>query len=103
MAVSLDANALAEATGMDAAQATRILPVATQMVEDYAPGAPTVLQDEAVVRFGGYLAGQQYGNIAETAVGPLTVSYTVNHAAAFRNSGAAMLLTRHRVPRGGAI
>ena len=36
-------------------------------------------------------------------VGPFTVEYAMNHAAAFRNSGAASLLTRHKVRRAGAV
>ena len=77
---------------------------AAAMVEDYAPGAPQALRDEAVIRFAGYLAGSDYGAIvSETSVASAQVTYVVNHSNAWRNSGAAMLLTRWRIRRAGAI
>ena len=33
----------------------------------------------------------------------MSVEYQMNHAAAFRNSGAAMLLTGHKVRRAGSV
>ena len=104
MAVTIDAQGLADATGAELGNATRLLSVATIQVQDYAPKAPTALQNEAVIRFAGYLdqAGT-YGAVASSAVGPLTASYVVNHAPMFRNSGAAALLTRYRVRRGGKV
>ena len=84
------ANALGEAAGA--------------MVEEYAPGAPQALKDEALIRFAGYLSGSDYGGIvSETSVGSAQVTYTVNHASAWRNSGAGMLLSRWRVRRAGSI
>ena len=77
--------------------------VAAAMVEQYAPGAPQALRDEAVIRFAGYLAQSDFGTIAKEGIGPRDVEYVTNHASAFRNSGAAMLLTRWRVRRAGAI
>ena len=105
MAVSIGAQALADATGAELGNATRLLAVATLRVQDYAPDAPTALQDEAVIRFAGYLdtSSATFGAVTSSAVGPLTASYPVNHAAAFRNSGAAALLTRYRVRRGGKV
>ena len=38
------------------------LPLRTLQVQDYAPDAPTALQDEAVIRFAGYL-DQVLGNL----------------------------------------
>ena len=55
VAVSIGAQALADATGAELGNATRLLAVATLRVQDYAPDAPTALQDEAVIRFAGYL------------------------------------------------
>ena len=77
--------------------------VAAAMVEQYAPGAPGPLKDEAVIRFAGYLAQSDFGTIGKEVIGPRDVEYVTNHASAFRNSGAAMLLTRWRVRRAGAI
>ena len=77
--------------------------VAAAMVEQYAPGAPGALKDEAVIRFAGYLAQSDFGSIMKDGIGPRDVEYVTNHASAFRNSGAAMLLTRWRIRRAGAI
>ena len=62
-----------------------------------------MLQDEAVIRFAGYLSNTFYGAVLSETEGPLTVQYQANDAAAFRNSGAAALLTRYKVRRAGAI
>ena len=99
----LTAQELADETSATLARATRVLPVATTLVERYAPNAPHVLKREAAIRFGGYLLGSDYGGIAKESIGPREAEYTVNHASAFRNSGAAMLLTGFRVRRAGAI
>ena len=77
--------------------------VAASMIEQYAPGAPQALRDEAVIRFAGYLAQSDFGTIAKESIGPRDVEYVTNHASAFRNSGAGMLLSRWRVRRAGAI
>ena len=76
---------------------------AREMVEKYAPGAPAAIKNEAVHRFAGYLKQASFGAIAKDSVGPLQIEYAVNHANAFRNSDAAMLLSRWRVRRAGKI
>ena len=77
---------------------------AAATVEAYAPGAPQALKDEALIRFAGYLSGSDYGGIvSETSVASAQVTYVVNHSNAWRNSGAAALLTRWRIRRAGAI
>ena len=73
------------------------------MVEQYAPGAPDALQNEAAVCFAGYLAQSDFGSIMKETVGPSSFDFVTNHAGAFRNCGAAMLLSRWRVRRAGAI
>ena len=77
--------------------------VATEHVEDYAPGAPEASQNEAVIRFAGYLAGSDYGGVRAETLGPKSLEFASNHAAMFRNSGAAALLTRWKVRRAGAL
>ena len=101
--MAVTAQQLADETGAAPTRAARVLPVATQMVEDYAPDAPDALKDEATYRLGGYLLSSDYGGVREEEIGPKRLEYVTNHAAAFRNSGAAMLLTRHRVRRAGSI
>ena len=73
--VTLTAAELAEATGLDrtdapAAVSERLLQVAARMVLDYAPQAPTVLLNEAVIRFGGYLAQSDFGGVRSESLGP---------------------------------
>ncbi len=102
---SLSLETLAEAIGArlpeNRGAVERLRAVAGQAVEDYAPSAPPVLKAEAVIRFAGYLFGSDFGGITSEDIGPRTVAYTVNHADAFRRSGAAMLLTRYRLRRAG--
>ena len=76
---------------------------AAAMVEQYAPGAPAAIKDEAVIRLAGYLAEANFGARQSLTVGPMEASYVASHANAFRNSGAAGLLSRWRVRRAGAI
>ena len=101
--VALTAQQLADETNATLERATRVLPVAVLMVEQYAPGAPQELKCEAQIRFGGYLLGSDYGAVAEDSLGPMSIKYTVNHASAFRNCGAGALLSQWRVRRAGAI
>lgn len=101
--VTLTVAALAEEIGASVERAERLLEAASERVLDYAPEAPDALLNEAVIRFAGYLNGSHYGGIIEDEIGPKRVQYTTNHAAAFRNSGAAGLLTRYKRRRAGAI
>ena len=101
--VTITAVALAAEIGADLLRAERILPVAAQMVLDYAPTAPTALLNEAVIRISGYLAQSDYGGIVSEEIGPKRVTYAERHGSAFRNSGAAALLTRHKVRRAGSV
>ena len=103
MAVTITAAELASASGLDTATATRLLPVATQLVTDYAAGAPDVLANEAAIRFVGYMARSGGGVITSKNVGPVSVTFQSSDAAMFRNCGAAALLTRYRIRRAGAI
>ena len=101
--VTLTAQQLADETAATIERATRVLAVAARLVTDYAPQAPTEALNEAVVRFGGYLVQSDYGTVRDEALGPQSVSYTTNHAALFRTSGAMALLTRYKRRRAGAV
>ena len=101
--ITITARHLADEANASLQRSERVLAVAIQTVVDYAPAAPVPLLDEAVLRFGAYLLGSDFGAVRKETVGPYDVEHVVNHAPAFRNSGAAMLLTRHKVRRGGAI
>ena len=100
--MSLTAEALAAEIGADLERATRLLATATAVAGDYAPTAPEALRNEAVIRFAGYLAGADYGAVRSETLGQKSAEYVVNHAAMFRNCGAAALLSPYRKRRGGA-
>ena len=87
----------------DPDRARRWLIMATPIIERYAPEAPQVLQNEALVRFVAYMVESGTGAVMEKTVGPVTVKYITNHSAMFRNSGAASLLTPYKKRRAGAI
>ena len=101
--MAVTAEQLAAESSATVERSERVLPVAERMVTDYAPDAPEELRDEATFRFAGYLLGSDYGAVRTETIGPRSVEYVVNHASAFRNSGAAALLTRYRVRRAGSI
>ena len=103
MAVTIDAPTLGPLIGADETFAERVLAVASARVTRYAPGAPDEIHNEAVIRLAGYLAQSDYGGISEETVGPMTVKRPVNHAAMFRNSGAAGLLAPWRTHRAGSV
>ena len=58
MAVTLTSAALATAIKKPLEVAERLLPVASILVERYAPNAPTEIQNEATIRCSGFLANQ---------------------------------------------
>ena len=103
MAVTIDAATLSPLIGSDPDHAPRVLAVASARVLRYAPDAPDEIHNEAVIRLAGYLAQSDYGGISEETVGPMTVKRPVNHAAMFRNSGAAGLLAPWRTHRAGSV
>ena len=79
-------------------------------VEQYAPGAPPAIRTEATILFAGYLleAGKngagavrsERHSVDDFSIETQSVS---NHAAAFKNCGAASLLSPWKVRRAGAI
>ena len=101
--VTVTAQLLADESGATLERAERVLPAAVRAVDDYAPAAPVEMRDQAVIRFAAYLLASDHGTVRTETVGPLSLEYQMNHASAFRNSGAAMLLTRHKVRRAGSV
>ena len=101
--VTVMASELATFLGIEEDRAGQLLDVTSCLIADYAPRAPTPLQNEAVRRLAGYLSESSAYTAQSERVGDLESAYVVNHAAAFRNSGAAMLLTRWKIRRAGAI
>ena len=102
MAVTITATALAEAIGVDSATATRLLAVATALVERYALEAPDAISNEAVIRTAGWLSEQPAAAIRSETEGDISTSYAPTHTSALRHSGAMALLSPWKVRRAGA-
>ena len=78
--------------------------LAAARVEREAPDAPSAVRDECVIRYAGYLAQSDYGGIVREEVGGVrVVEYVTNHSNAWRNSGAAGLLSVWKKRRAGPI
>ena len=103
MAVTLTAPELAQAVGVDSTTATRLLPVATELVTRYAPDAPGAISNEAVIRCAGWLSEQPAASITSESEGDIRTSYSPSMLSALRHSGAMGLLSPWKVRRGGAI
>ena len=103
MAVTLDAAGLAEALAVKQTVAERLLPVAVALVEDYAPGAPSEVQDEAALRCCGWLVEQPRAAVRSERQGDIETEFNPSSLSALRHSGAMGLLTRWKVRRGGAV
>ena len=77
---------------------------AAAIVNEYAPGAPQAVKDEACIRLAGYWAQSDFGGVeSETSVGDKKASYFRPPPSAFRYSGAMGMLTRWKVRRAGVI
>lgn len=71
-------------------EVTRLLSLASSWVNDYAPNAPSWIQNEAAIQLIGYLYDRP------------SASKGLGYANALRNSGAAALLAPYRTIRAGA-
>ena len=98
MAVTITRQALQAALRIDGAEAdssaesievARIMATVTALVEKHAPNAPDAIQNEAVVRAGGWLFDMPAAQ--RTAAGDV-----------LRNSGALALMLPWRVHRAGS-
>ena len=101
--ITITAADLAYALSIDITAATHLYGVAVNEVEAYAPRSPSANKAEAIFRFAGYLADAGTGTRQSETFGPKSLDFVTNHAAAFRNSGAAGLLSRYRRRRAGAV
>ena len=103
MAVTITVAELAEAVGVDSTTAARLLAVATELVNRYAPDAPDAIAKEGVIRAGGWLSEQPAASITGESEGDVRTSYAPSMQSALRHSGAMALLSPWKVRRGGAI
>ena len=102
MALTLTESDLADAIG-DADAAKRLLPVVTELVNEYAPDAPDALANEAAIRAAAWLRDAPADGARRSVAGPVSVTYNTGNQNALRHSGAASLLTRWKKRRAGAI
>ena len=96
-------TALGVGDGVDDQTLARWGATASERVERYAPDAPQATKDESVVRLAGYVSEMQYGTVRSESIGPKSMEFTTNNAAAFRNCGAAGLLSPWRIRRGAPV
>ena len=101
--VTYTAAELAAELGADTATAERLFAVAVNEVESYAPKAPAPNKTESLIRFAAYLRDADPGTQQSQTFGPKSIDFVTNHAAMFRNCGAAALLTRYKVRRAGGL
>ena len=107
MAVTLTSAALATAIKKPLEVAERLLPVASILVERYAPNAPTEIQNEATIRCSGFLANQPASACSRDQVGlPGGIAQVFAFrpsTGALRGSGAMSLLSPWKIRRAGSI
>ena len=103
MAVTLPSTALAQALAVNPALADRLLPVATALVERFAPAAPEAIANEAVIRVSGWLAEQPGAAIRSEKIGDIETAFAVANISALRHSGAMALLSPWKVRRAGVL
>ena len=103
MAVTLTAAELAQAVGVDSTTATRLLAVATELVNRYAADTPSAIANEAAIRAAGWLAEQPAAAITGETEGDIRTSYAPTMLSALRHSGAMGLLSPWKIRRAGAI
>ena len=102
----IDAAVLVLAAALPpSADAARLGRVCAELVEEYSPGAPQPIRDEAVIRTAGWLHESKPGLAdSKLSVGPLDIARTFSPGfSALRHSGAMSLLTRWKIRRGGVI
>lgn len=104
MAVSLSLPDLEAAAGITSTVATRLLPVGTALVQQYAPNAPEAVQNEATIRVCGFLAQTPASTLRRIDAGSISIVYQAGgEQAALRRSGAMALLSPFKKRRAGKI
>ena len=103
MAVDLTAATLAVTLGVQEPVATRLLAVATAHVERFAPAAPGAVQNEAIIRFSGWLNESPVSGARREDIGDVSTAYSPAMTDGFRASGAMALLSPWKIRRAGSI
>ena len=105
-ALKLAVQEVSNATGLGGhALASRFGPVAGELIQHYAPGAPQAVKNEAAVRIIGWLKDQPAFALrrTENEEGHEVEYQTAQNMSALRHSGAMALLTSWKIRRAGAI
>ena len=103
MAITVTADTIMVELGATAAQADRLLIVATELVNDYCDTCPDAVANESVLRVCGWLFQTPMGSIKSEAAGPLRISYATHEKSALKHSGAMSLLSPYKVRRAATI
>ena len=91
MAVTLTVAQLTESIGSDTETATRLLSVCTELVNNFAAGAPDSVANEAVIRTAGWLKEQPPGVMSMDVQGSEIIFR--GGMSPLRGSGAMSLLS----------
>ena len=96
--MAVDAAALATALAVPVAEGTRLLPIATALVDAYLRGgeAPAAIRDEAIIRTAGHVRTRSPAHMADggrVKTAGLQIDLTAGARSAVRVSGAAALLS----------
>ena len=87
----------------DDATTQRLGATAAALVERFAPNAPDVVKDEAVIRTAGWLLEAPSAGVRRSSVGPVDTTYSPNMTGALRASGAMAFLGPWKVRRAGVV
>ena len=99
----ITAAKLAAILGTDMATAERLLEVSNLLVIKFAPQAPNIIRNEAIVRCSGWLNESPSGGQRSESEGDVSTAYTPSMTSALRHSGAMGLLSPWKVRRAGKI
>ena len=106
MAIDAGTTELQEATGADAATATRLSAVCKEIANRYVNNddVPESILNEAVIRLAGWLYESPAGRTSQLSLGPdMATRFNLSHNAALRHSGAMSLLSPYRRRRADSI
>ena len=103
MAVTIGVEAFSAAVGVDAETGSRLLEIATELVDRYAPAAPNAVSNEAAIRTAAWLHEAPAGGQTSEGIGDINTRFAAASQSALRHSGAMALLTIWKVRRGGTI
>ena len=95
------AQDLIDAVDLSETEAARLAPVASAMVDKYAPSAPLVLRREAAIRVAGWLADSPPSNLRSSTIGPVNFDFAPSQRGAMLHSGAKSLLYPYRMKTAG--